>query len=646
MCIYASFTILALACLVEIPLTRSTAAPRKPAPKPKILELGVRDGEKQPSVPRRRIEIAKVDPLMQGHAISVAEEIDQLVEKNYTKYKVEPNALASDEVFVRRVYLDVTGTIPNYRQVRTFLASRDPKKRPALIDNLLNSPGYSSHTYNYWADILRLKDRIGENIIGQPYQEWVKECLEKNIPYDQWVYEMMSAEGRMWDNPATGYAIRDSGMPLDNINNTTRIFLGTQIGCAQCHNHPFDKWTQKEFYEMAAFVYGTTTRISPADKKRFNGQNVHTRLKEELTALDSQNTNLITKYRDFTQANLYNVTYTGAKIVLPHDYQYENGKPKQVVEPLSVFTHTKPAAGENPRITFAKWMTSPENPRFTKTITNRIWKRIFGVGQIEPCDDMRDDTVAENPEVMKLLEKEMKFLKYDTKEFLRVLLNTKTYQRESTSQELNLAEVYHFPGPVLRRMSPEEVWDTFCTLAVWNPDDYQAAPAKLRTQYMDVDLATASGKDIIDRYTKMNEAIKNDRTERNKPYSYKGQVLVRASELESPLPPGHFLRTFGQSDRDQIQANFLDGSVPQVLQMFNGPITHMLLEEGGLMYFNVVSQKTQNDCVDVIFLSILSRYPTSDERQAANDEIRVKGKAGYGNVIWALVNTREFMFVK
>ncbi len=603
--------------------------------------------EPPPHVPERKIKASMIDANTRSRAVASAAKIDSMIEANYKKYKVTPNPAASDEQFIRRIYLDITGTIPTYKQVRTFSINSDPDKRSKIVDTLLSQTGYASNMYNYWSDILRLKDgQLANNVPGRPYCEWVKESLETNKPYDKFVYEMLTAEGKVWDNPATGYILRDSGMPLDALNNTVRIFLGTQIGCAQCHDHPFDRWTQKEFYEMAAFTFGTSTRRGAGDKM-FGGGNVVNKLREEMKKIDEKFDGG-GKYNRFLLSNLAEVYDNGAKLTLPHDYQYDNGKPKQVVTPKTLFgpeaTVTK---GESPRVIFAKWLTSPQNPRFAKTIANRLWKRSFGVGQIEPIDDIKDDSKPENPELMEFLTAEIVRLKFDLKEYLRVIYNTKAYQREATHTEVSPSEEYHFPGPVLRRMTAEQVWDSFITLAVFKPDEYQMEPANVEGKILEIDLKSATAEQIYKREQERTSAeLRKSREARDKEYKYKGQLLVRASELPSPQPPSHFLRQFGQSDREAIEVSSEDGSVPQVLQMFNGPITHMLLEPESLMYKNVTSEKSPESRIDVIFQSILARKATAVERQVAMAEIKAHGDAGYGNVIWALVNTREFLFVQ
>ena len=616
---------------------------RRPAPKKK-------PAPKVPETPKDGFEVKSKEVRETGliSAQRSAKKIDQMVERNYRATKTTPNKLTTDAQFLRRVYLDITGTIPTYNETRLFLISSSPTKRERLIDRLLNSDGYSSHFYNYWADILRVTDRLNNNTNGQPYREWIKQSLAENKPWDKMVHEMISAEGKIWDNPATGYMQRDSGMPLDNMNNTVRIFLGTRIGCAQCHNHPFDRWTQKEFYQMAAFTFGMNTRRSARDKQMFGGKDQNARLRREFKQsgmemrLMGQFNRLIRENLSDVNDNLYR------KISLPHDYQYDDAKPKQVIQPKVLFgppAYVK--KGEAPRKAFADWMTSRHNPRFARTIVNRLWKKCFGVAQIQPVDDIRDDSIAENPPLMTFLESEMKRLKFDMKEFLRIIYNTETYQRQAFNGDLGPADAYHFPGPLLRRMTAEQTWDSFLTLAVVKPDEFKAQKSSVRGDIINFDLSKVKAKDVLDK----NDDIKQKTTgkakyTREKKYRYKGLLLARASELPSPVPPDHFLRQFGQSDRELIDASSLSGSVPQVLTMFNGPITHMMLEPGSEMYQNVTKEKDETRKLNVVFMSILNRKPTSAEMEIARDEIRKNGNPGFGNVIWSLVNTREFLFIQ
>ena len=191
-----------------------------------------------------------------------ARRIDALLEADWKKHNLQGNPEVDDATFVRRIHLDLIGRIPTSRETGDFLASKDPAKRAKLIDKLLASEGYVQHFYNYWADVLRVQTNGQQAgpITGAAYAGYLKDALRSNKPYDSLVRELVTAEGKAWDNGAIGYYMRDRGMPLDNMANTVRIFLGTRIECAQCHIHPFDKWTHMQFYQMAAFTYNVETQ--------------------------------------------------------------------------------------------------------------------------------------------------------------------------------------------------------------------------------------------------------------------------------------------------------------------------------------------------------------------------------------------------
>jgi len=623
------------------------AVAKKPDP-----AKGKDKGDKPPAFtddsPRLVLESKPVDPARLGQALASARKIDKLVAAGYATHKVEPMPRTTDAQFVRRIYLDIVGTIPTYKQTTAFLASSDPDKRAKLIDELLGSDGYASHFFNYWADILRYRDRLSEDVRGEPYRQWIKRSLAANKPWDEFVSELLTAEGLIWENPATGYLQRDPGMPLDNVNNTVRIFLGTRIGCAQCHNHPFDKWTQKQFYQTAAFVFPTQTQTYGGDK-RFWPDDPGKRLREEYSKIEQEEEDRRQRSYQFDAHLRVNMKIVnenlGRKVQLPKDYAYSDAKPGDVVPPKTLFgPDVTLSPGESPRKAFARWLTGKENPRFALTIANRLWKQVFGIGQIEPVDDMMDSTVAENPELMRFLEAEMKRLDFDMKEYLRILFNTETYQRQACDQELLPGTPYHFPGPILRRMTAEQAWDSFLTLAI-APLEYREPPADLYREAAACDLSKDPAEKILAAHAKVGE-IDRMRSRTQEKYKYKGNLLARASELPAPVPANHFLRMFGQSDRELIAASSTTASVPQVLFMFNGQISHMLLEKNSTIYNNIVKKKSVGDGVRVVFLTILSREPDAEELALATKEVRSDGPAGYGNVVWSLVNTREFMFIQ
>jgi len=470
-----------------------------------------------------------------------AQKIDSILQDDWKKANLQGNPAADDNTFVRRIYLDVIGRIPTTREAEEFLASKDADKRAKLIDKLLGSEAYVQHMYNYWADVLRLTSNGNQTgqITGAAYMNFVKDSLRANKPYDQFVRDMVAAQGKAWENGAIGYYMRDRGMPLDNMANTVRVFLGTRIECAQCHNHPFDKWSQMQFFKMAAFTYGVETqdyyggtigevrdllreqesaavkaiaepkRPQQPKREKPNGkmskeewQKVEKEYAAKMKQYSEDEKNYQAKLKDvrkqqeevrskirreqrMMQEPMNDIRdtmrYTSVgerdrKVTLPHDYQYSDAKPKSVVTAGSMMGHecvTLP--GETPLQAYARWMTSKENPRFTSVIASRLWKKAFGLALIEPLDELMDGTIPMIPELQTHLEGLMKELNYDMKAYLRVLYNTSTYQRQVTREEVAPGVAYHFTGPVLRRMTAEQMWDSFVTLINPNPDMINAS---------------------------------------------------------------------------------------------------------------------------------------------------------------------------
>jgi len=445
-----------------------------------------------------------------------ASQIDRLVELDIKRAKLAPNAITDDATFLRRAYLGIVGRIPNVQETREFLTSQTPEKRAALVDALLESPGHASHMFNYWADLLRVKTRLNNNISGEPFVHYLKDSIVGNKPYDDFVREMVSAEGpaHVRGNGATGMLLRDRGMPLDSMANTVRVFLGTRLECAQCHDHPFDKWTQKDFYQMAAFTGGLSYRSDLKDQNVGDGiMDVYKDLRRKQ---DRDGLRAIGRMMRPVNSGIEG-SGTG-KIRLPKDYKYDDGKPSGVVMAHALFGKTpkikypappakkkssrrmsrrereaerrreaqrkrrggaKMSAPElETREAYAEWMTDSANPRFTKVIANRMWKFAMGRGLIEPVDNMMDDTEASNSALMRQLEKLMVDVDYDLRQFLRVLFNTKVYQRDAMQQEVPSDEKFYFQGPVLRRMTGEQMWDSLLTFSIPAVDQTIQDPAR------------------------------------------------------------------------------------------------------------------------------------------------------------------------
>lgn len=630
--------------------------PKTPPAKPSVPKPGTTKLEKTelPAAVTTKptkapFSVASVESATRSSVEEAAAKIDAILEKDWTAHNVEPQPLLKDEQFLRRVYLQLGGRIPTLVEAGKFLTSKSESKRMDLIDDLLASPDYVSHTYNYWADILRLTEKPNNNIILEPYLAYVKESIAQNKPYDKWVHEMLTANGKVWDDPAVGFQIRDDGMPLPYVDNTVKVFLGKQIGCAQCHDHPFDSWTQKQFYELAAFTSGIRTRLNKNDPEMKKGGLTPNDLIKQ--ARDKAPDGKIKgPFQNLVQANSYSVQHANRPLKLPHDYQYSDGKPNDVVTPKVLWEKVPDSAAKaDRREQFAAWLTDTSNRQFAKNIANRVWKKMMGLGVVEPIDDFRDDNKPSNPELLEHLTDEILRLKFDMRELTRIIAYSSAFQRLAMVHDPSSAETYRFAGPVLRRMTAEQIWDSLITLVAYNPWSFQRPTAADIASVVDIDWSSANlamAQTAADKY-EATYAPGTYSKERQTLSGFEGQLLVRASEIPTPLPLGHFLRQFGQSDRESIEGGRTVATVPQILTMFNGPITHIMLKKGSVIYDNVVSAGPAQ-AVDVMFMAILTHRPTPLDRDLAVKEIRSANsvEAGYGNVLWALLNTREFLFIQ
>ncbi len=754
---------------------------------------------------------------------AAAAKIDALVNGMLEKQGVKPNPAIDDATFVRRAYLDIAGRVPTIEEAENFHGSDYPRKRAQLISDLLESDGHMSHAYNFWADILRINSNlgIGATQAEAAYQLWLKDSIQKNKPYDQFVRELVSARGMIWENGAVGYYIRDRGMPLDNMSNTVRIFLGTRLECAQCHNHPFDKWTQMDYYQMAAFSYGMDARQYDSDNRRAIDKVrkeerskvlknvVGDRKFPEITskvALDRFVTDAkrypeylkrygvtdaefralaeksIAAYESYEHKNrgikeavddIYDpLRYVRAAEVektlkLPHDYQYDDAKPYEAIQPRTMFGADIDLSkvDDSTVDAYAAWMASKENPTFTRVIANRLWKRVFGHGVFEPVDELTEVTQVSNPELLAYLEQLMKDLDYDMRKYQEVLYNTAAYQRAANTNELVMGEHYYFAGPLLRRMSAEQIWDSIVALALPEADGYrpriadqvasvekvrriykalegrseedfikmvrQVAKAyddvmpeeeKVRKQiaaaleagdkarfdklhgelnalrnkarkavteiaYRNVgekvdgsDLLAAMGMTEMEMTNSgpamgMNEAegekvvltklpkpkmpeppTELDKKARKvwlerqrndfKTYTSLVSQMARASELESPARRGHFLREFGQSDREVIENAANAASVPQALNLLNGQIVEALTNQFATFGRRLHEAGDPDEKVRMIFQAMLTREPNEREMQLARAEVEARGNDAYPALVWTLLNTQQFIFVQ
>lgn len=603
-----------------------------------------------------------------------AERIDRVVESHLASKGMKPNPALTDEQFLRRIYLDAVGRIPKYTEAVAFLEDKARDKRTKLIDSLVKSPGHASHFFNYYADMFRLKHRVSEYISGAAYIQWMKDNVAANKPYDVMVREMMTASGQVLNQPAAGYLMRDAGMPLDNLSITSGLFLGTDLSCAQCHDHPFEDWTQREFYQLAAFF--ATTRTTPdremlvaAAKAKglpLVSQDKIIEKSFEYRPYDGVVKAAMRRFMNSAQHQV--VDNPKVKLKLPHDYKYKDGAPGEVVSPKVIFGKQPDLEkAESPRQAFAQWLTSDDNPKFAVTIANRMWKRAFGIAAVEPL--LNIDLAAQNVKgLAEVLGEEMKRVHYDLQAFERILYHTRTYQRQASTTPHVMGARYDFAGPSLRRMSAAQVWDSILTMVLEDPDYFNGKRDYLEWEKtFSFDRSTIEGKTFGEKFAEMEALQKRDGgffgwprdsvetrpdgkglylDPRINAWRLYGDVLVRASELPQPAGAGHLLRSLGQSDRELADSDRTIGSVPIALALMNGNGSKVITKVGSRILDVVDRFKADGPKVDSVFLSMLSRLPSPEERSIAYKEIRQGDKKGFENVVWALLNTREFLFIQ
>jgi hypothetical protein len=716
-----------------------------------------------------------------------ARELDAILAEHWRTRGVHANQPLSDEAFVRRVYLDVAGRIPTVGEVEEFLASPVSDRRGRLIDRLLAGEGYVHRWFQVWADALRLFSRMRPlgTLTGLAYQDYVKQSLRRNKPYDVFVRELITAEGRAWENGAIGYQVRDTGMPLDHAAVTARVFLGTRTECAQCHDHPFDdQWTQRKFYQMAAFTHGfgegdyygklglrdefaaryraveQQTAALPAAERMAQRQQANERLNREVRGV-------VTVLNEIQGPYLGNNTaawFKGEVLKLPHDYQYPDDRPGDVVAPATAFgdpLSDRGTARANLQA-YAAWLTSPRNPRFTTVVTNRLWRSLFGRALIEPLDDLSHDATGDLPALQARLDRLMIESGYDLKAFLAVLLRTRAYQAQASTTLAEPGRPYDFTGPLLRRMTAEQIYDSFVTLVRPAPDQpnpvigEELARAIRETRRADAlfralpppelfDTAVSASavlgeqaqalkrmQDEINAARKVGDKARaeqigkqSSQIQRQKMQAVHDRVLVpmmsrllgmpytamlsgklnpiletvqnaripgidsadasaesriddammavfraeveryripsgqverylaervrllrawpRSADLESPAPRGHYLREFGQSDRETVDNASQEANIGQALLLMNSALVPQATAAWSQLMLEVGRADDDGAKVRAVYLAVLSREPTPADR-AAWAKARQNGM-GLDDLAAALLNTRQFLFI-
>lgn len=358
--------------------------------------------------------------------------IDDLVATKWERLKLQPSELCTDAEYLRRVTLDLTGLPPTSDQVRAFLSDERPtrEKREAIVDELIGSPAYVDYWTNKWADLLQVNRKFLGVEGAASFRDWIRTAVDENRPYDQFAKQILTASGSNHENPAAAYykILRE---PEAILENTTQLFLGIRFNCNKCHDHPFEKWTQDQYYQTAAFFRGVGLKADPISKDRKVGG----------TAVE------------------------GAKPLYEEVFENTNGKvlhgrtgnPTEAVFPYETEYKAEDATTDRQRL--AAWMVSSDNQYFTRSYVNRVWGYLTGVGVIEPVDDIRAGNPASNPELLQYLTEQMIANGYDTRKLMREICTSRTYQLSVKTNSWNDDDSQNYAHATPRRLPAEVLFD-------------------------------------------------------------------------------------------------------------------------------------------------------------------------------------------
>ena len=376
--------------------------------------------------------------------------IDELVDAKLQRAKTLPSPLCSDAVFIRRVYLDLVGLPPTAEQVKAFLA--DPagprNKRDALIDRLVGSPDYVEHWTNKWADLLQVNRKYLGVEGATIFRQWIHDQVAANRPYDQFAHELLTASGSNRENPAASY-FKIHREPGDAMETTTHLFLGLRFNCNKCHDHPFERWTQNQYYQMAAFFARVGLKADPASgDKKIGG-----------TAVEGA-------------TPLYEIVFDKPDGEVKHDRTGETSNPTLpygASDPASA-DDAAPRDDETPqtesgneptrRKQLANWLTSADNHYFALSFANRMWAYLMGLGLIEPMDDIRAGNPPTNAALLERLTEEFVTRKFDVQDLVRTICKSRTYQLSLETNRWNEDDGINYSHALAKRLPAEVLFDT------------------------------------------------------------------------------------------------------------------------------------------------------------------------------------------
>jgi len=488
--------------------------------------------------------------------------IDTLVNEKMHKLRILPSAQSGDEEFIRRLYIDVAGVMPKPNEVKTFLADTRPNKRETAIDALLERKEFTELWVMKWSELLQVRSGVNNNTApfyknALLYYNWLQEKIAKNQPINEIVVDLLSASGGTVSNPPVNYYQTEID-PIKVTENVAQVFMGMRIQCAQCHNHPFDRWTMNDYYGFKSFFMqiGRKQTDDPQEVIVYNSRGGEAK-------------------HPVTNAN-----------VPP---KFLGGDAPQM----------KP--GEDRRKALAKWIASPENPFFARNISNIIWQHFFGVGIVDPVDDVRISNPPTNPELLDALAKKLNEYNYDMRKFVKDLTMSQTYQRTSLANESNETDKRNFSHAMVRRVRAEVLLDAISQVT-------------------------------------------------NTPNKFQGLPLgARAVQIADGAVSNYFLTTFGRATRTTVCSCEvkMEPSLSQALHLMNGDAVHQNIQRGRVVAEMVKEGRKDKEIVDELYLRCFGRMPNEKEWNAvtkALSESADNRQAVLEDLFWALLNSKEFYF--
>ncbi len=503
--------------------------------------------------------------------------VDELVLKQLELLNLPPAGAADDATFLRRIYLDTIGKLPTADETRAFLADASPDKRAKLADALLEREEFVDYWAYQWSDLLLVNgNRLRPDAVKAFYL-WIRERVRDNTPWDEFARQIVTARGSSLENGATNfYALHQD--PETMTENISQAFLGLSIGCAKCHNHPLEKWTNDQYYGMSNLLARVRAKGWGGDARRGDGLR----------------TVFVASRGDLIQPSAG----------VPQPPAPLDGDPLEA------------DSGDARREYLAEWLTAADNPYFARAIANRVWANFFGVGLVEPIDDLRLSNPASNEELLAALADYLEQHDYDLKASMRLILQSAAYARSSTPASEGVGDTRNFSHYFPKRLMAEVALDAISQVA----DE--------PSLFTEIEF---SGADFV-------------KTE----FYPEG---TRAIELYDSAVVSRFLRTFGRHQRTvtcQCERSN-EPSLVQALHLSNGEtILKKLAAEDGKLASLLASGLPNYRIVEELYLSALARYPTDTElagllpiiNEAPGEERRIVLE----DMFWAVLSSREFMF--